>query len=385
VGTGSAAPLEAAPSRGGTTTSTLDAAISVREVTKRFGSVVAVDNVSIDIGAGEFFSMLGPSGSGKTTMLRMIAGFEIPTAGSIHLDGTDVTGRPPFDRNVNTVFQDYALFPHMTVAQNVEYGLRVRHVAKAERRSRAEEALATVRLAGFEGRKPNQLSGGQRQRVALARALVNRPKVLLLDEPLGALDLKLREEMQLELKQIQRDVGITFVFVTHDQSEALTMSNRVAVFNRGRIEQVGAPTEIYEAPATDFVAGFVGTSNLLGPELARTLFGVDAMFMVRPERVRILAPDAETTAAIAMPGAVRDVQYLGSITRYRITLDAGPEFVADAAALASGTLADRRQRVQVAFARADAFRLPGTPDPTPTHEISSAGGSSGAVEEEGKA
>jgi putative spermidine/putrescine transport system ATP-binding protein len=376
VGTGNTAPLEAPSGRGRAASSTLDAAISVREVTKRFGSVVAVDDVSIDIGAGEFFSMLGPSGSGKTTMLRMIAGFEMPTAGSIHLDGTDVTRRPPFDRDVNTVFQDYALFPHMTVAQNVEYGLRVRHIAKTERRSRAGEALATVRLAGFEGRKPNQLSGGQRQRVALARALVNRPKVLLLDEPLGALDLKLREEMQVELKQIQRDVGITFVFVTHDQSEALTMSNRIAVFNRGRIEQVGTPTEIYEAPTTDFVAGFVGTSNLLGPELAHTLLGIDATFMVRPERIRIVAPDSATAGDIAMPGVVRDVQYLGSITRYRITLDAGPEFVADAAAVtsSSATTADvRGQQVKVAFARADTFQL------------SSTGGSSGAVEEEGKA
>jgi putative spermidine/putrescine transport system ATP-binding protein len=237
-------------------------AIRLSGLRKSFGAIEAVAGIDLDIADGEFFSMLGPSGSGKTTVLRLIAGFELPTAGTVMLSGRDVTRLAPFERDVNTVFQDYALFPHMTVQQNVEYGLRVRKVANAERRARADAALATVRLQGFGDRKPAQLSGGQRQRVALARALVNRPRVLLLDEPLGALDLKLREEMQVELKAIQREVGITFVFVTHDQEEALTMSDRVAVFHDGRIEQMGSPAEVYEAPATAFVAGFVGTSNL---------------------------------------------------------------------------------------------------------------------------
>ena len=265
-------------------------AISLRGVTKRFGTFVAVDDVSLDIGAGEFFSLLGPSGSGKTTVLRMIAGFERPTAGTIHLGGDDVTDRPPFDRDVNTVFQDYALFPHMTVAQNVEYGLRVRRVPKAERAARAEAALGTVRLTGFEDRKPNQLSGGQRQRVALARALVNRPRVLLLDEPLGALDLKLREEMQVELKQIQRDVGITFVFVTHDQGEALTMSNRVAVFNAGpdrtgrRADRdLRATGQSSSSPASS-VPRTSSTGVPLVTSRDRT-----ARVAVRPEKIRILA------------------------------------------------------------------------------------------------
>ena len=230
--------------------------------------VLAVDDVDLSIGSGEFFSMLGPSGSGKTTVLRMIAGFERPTSGSIELAGEDVTGRAPYDRDVNTVFQDYAIFPHMNVQQNVEYGLLVKKVGKADRRKRAQEALEQVRLAGLGDRNPTQLSGGQRQRVALARALVNRPSVLLLDEPLGALDLKLREQMQVELKEIQRDVGITFLFVTHDQEEALTLSDRIAVFNEGRIEQVGTARDIYEQPANAFVAGFVGTSNLFSGEHA---------------------------------------------------------------------------------------------------------------------
>ena len=243
-------------------------AVRLESVTKRFGAVTAVDDLDLEIRDGEFFSMLGPSGSGKTTVLRMIAGFEAPTSGKVFLGGDDVTERAPFARDVNTVFQDYALFPHLDVLGNVEYGLAVKKVPRRERRQRAEEALESVRLGGYGGRKPGQLSGGQRQRVALARALVNRPKVLLLDEPLGALDLKLRREMQIELKQLQREVGITFVFVTHDQEEALTMSDRIAVFNDGRIEQVAAPAELYEAPASSFVAGFVGTSNLLTGETA---------------------------------------------------------------------------------------------------------------------
>src|SRR6187551_1636152 len=234
-------------------------AVRLESVTKRFGAVTAVEDLDLEIRDGEFFSMLGPSGSGKTTVLRMIAGFEQPSAGTVALAGLDVTRAAPFQRDVSTVFQDYALFPHLSVRQNVEYGLAVRKVGRAERRSRAEEALAGVQMAGFSDRKPSQLSGGQRQRVALARALVVRPKVLLLDEPLGALDLKLRQQMQVELKQLQRDAGITFVFVTHDQEEALTMSDRIAVFDQGRVEQVGSPSDVYEQPATRFVAGFVGT------------------------------------------------------------------------------------------------------------------------------
>ena len=272
--------------------------------------------------------MLGPSGSGKTTTLRMIAGFELPTTGRILLHGADVTAVPPFDRDVNTVFQDYALFPHMTVGDNVAYGLVVRKVAKAERVTRVTEALRMVRLEGYEKRKPSQLSGGQRQRVALARALVNRPRVLLLDEPLGALDLKLREEMQIELKAIQQAVGITFIYVTHDQEEALTMSDRLAVFNQGRIEQIGAPAEVYERPATRFVAGFVGTSNLLRGEAAERILGSTGTFTIRPEKIRLAAPDAVgRTRRDVGTGIVRGVVYLGPDTRYVVTLDAGGELV----------------------------------------------------------
>ena len=300
-----------------------------REATTAGGDeVLAVDGVDLEIADGEFFSMLGPSGSGKTTTLRMIAGFELPTEGRVWLHGVDVTNRPPFERDVNTVFQDYALFPHMNVGDNVAYGLTVRKVPKAERERRVAEALGMVRLTGYERRKPGQLSGGQRQRVALARALVNRPRVLLLDEPLGALDLKLREEMQLELKAIQREVGITFVYVTHDQEEALTMSDRLAVFNRGRIEQVGAPADVYERPRTPFVAGFVGTSNLLRGEVAQAIVGQAGTFTVRPEKIRLAAPDTpvgpdETSAT----GRIRSVVYLGPDTRYVVTLDAGSELV----------------------------------------------------------
>jgi putative spermidine/putrescine transport system ATP-binding protein len=287
--------------------------ISVRGLTKRYGDVVAVDGVDLDIPAGEFFTMLGPSGSGKTTTLRMIAGFERPDEGTIELGGTDVSGRPPFDRPVNTVFQDYALFPHMTVQQNVEYGLRVRRVGKAERRAKASEALARVRLEGYGPRKPGQLSGGQRQRVALARAIVNTPQALLLDEPLGALDLKLRQELQIELKQLQQELGMTFVYVTHDQEEALTMSDRIAVFNHGRIEQVGSPAEMYEHPATTFVAGFIGTSNIL-ERGGRT-------FTVRPEKIRLLPFEAGE----GEPGTVRATAYLGPSTKFVVALDGGGE------------------------------------------------------------
>jgi putative spermidine/putrescine transport system ATP-binding protein len=275
--------------------------------------------------------MLGPSGSGKTTVLRMIAGFEIPDAGTVHLDGADVTKKAPFERDVNTVFQDYALFPHMNVRDNVGYGLRVRGVAKAKRRQMADEALAQVRLTEHGDRKASQLSGGQRQRVALARALVIKPKVLLLDEPLGALDLKLREEMQVELKGLQRDVGITFIFVTHDQDEALTMSDRIAVFNNGKIEQIGSAAEIYEQPASQFVAGFVGTSNVISGEAAKKLLGREGTFSVRPEKIHIDPTRRETSDdpdVITVEGTVADVVYAGASTRFIVDLEAGARLVA---------------------------------------------------------
>ncbi len=334
-------------------------AVAVRGVSKRFGTVVAVDDVTVEIGAGEFFSLLGPSGSGKTTMLRMIAGFELPSAGQIELDGQDVTNRPPFDRDVNTVFQDYALFPHMNVRRNVEYGLRVKGVDKRERQVRTTAALHAVRLDDFGDRKPDQLSGGQRQRVALARALVNEPKVLLLDEPLGALDLKLREEMQLELARIQRDVGITFIFVTHDQGEALTLSSRIAVFNEGRIEQVGTPREIYEHPATEFVARFVGSTSVISGGAARALLGAEGSFSVRPERVRLVDVDAAggSTDEVRAPGVVADVQYHGDGTRVRVDLEAGSTVMVEVANLGTTTSIERGKRVAVAFAHADALTL----------------------------
>jgi putative spermidine/putrescine transport system ATP-binding protein len=303
-------------------------AVRLEGLEKRFGDVAAVDGIDLEIADGEFFSMLGPSGSGKTTTLRMIAGFELPTAGRVLLHGHDVTTLAPFERDVNTVFQDYALFPHMSVADNVAYGLVIRKVAKDERNRRVAEALQMVRLEGYDKRKPGQLSGGQRQRVALARALVNRPRVLLLDEPLGALDLKLREEMQVELKAIQQQVGITFIYVTHDQEEALTMSDRIAVFNRGRIEQIGAPADVYERPATRFVAGFVGTSNLLTGEAARTIVGRAGTFTVRPEKIHLASPDTEPSGdEVAAMGRVREVVYVGPDTRYIVRLDAGAELV----------------------------------------------------------
>ncbi|MGE5227824.1 MAG: ABC transporter ATP-binding protein [Planctomycetaceae bacterium] len=309
-----------------------DAPVAVRleKVVKRFGDVVAVDGVDLAVLEGEFFSMLGPSGSGKTTCLRMIAGFEQPTEGKILLGGEDVSRMPPYERDVNTVFQDYALFPHMTVAENVGYGLMVRKVAKDERQRQVDDALAMVRLSGFADRKPGQLSGGQRQRVALARALVNRPKVLLLDEPLGALDLKLRQAMQVELKEIQRQVGLTFVYVTHDQEEALTMSDRLAVFSHGRVEQVGTPAEVYERPATGFVAGFVGVSNVLGEHASRSLMGVDAATTIRPEKIRMdRDPSLPVgTDDVAVGGRVTNVVYLGAVTRYEVALgDLGEHLV----------------------------------------------------------
>ena len=272
--------------------------------------------------------MLGPSGSGKTTCLRMIAGFDRPSSGRIFLDEQDVSNLPPYERNVNTVFQDYALFPHMTVGENIAYGLTIKGVPRAERSKRVDAMLELVRLPGFGLRKPSQLSGGQRQRVALARALINRPKVLLLDEPLGALDLKLRQQMQVELKNIQREVGITFIFVTHDQEEALTMSDRIAVFNLGRIEQIGSPTEIYEHPATPFVAGFVGVSNLVAGAIAERITGSAARFSIRPEKIRLGAPDAKADQGeLSALGKVRDVVYLGLYTRYLVELDGGGDLV----------------------------------------------------------
>jgi putative spermidine/putrescine transport system ATP-binding protein len=302
-------------------------AVSLRGLWKSFGSVDAVAGVDLDVREGEFFSMLGPSGSGKTTVLRLIAGFEAPTAGTVQLAGQDVTGKAPFERNVTTVFQDYALFPHMSVLENVAYGLRVRGVGRAERRERAAEALRTVALAGTEGRGPTQLSGGQRQRVALARALVVDPQVLLLDEPLGALDLKLREQMQVELKEIQRRVGITFVFVTHDQEEALTLSDRIAVFNEGRIEQVGPAEEVYERPTSRFVAGFVGTSNLISGHAAERLLGRTGTFAVRPEKIRLHRNGSTPSTDVRADGTVADVVYAGSLTRYLVDLEAGPRVV----------------------------------------------------------
>jgi len=303
-------------------------AIRLEDVVKRFGDVVAVDGVTLDIRVGEFFSLLGPSGSGKTTCLRMIAGFEQPSSGRILLDGRDVSGLPPYERDVNTVFQDYALFPHMTVGQNVGYGLMVRKVARAERRRQVADALEMVRLEGFADRKPAQLSGGQRQRVALARSLVMRPSVILLDEPLGALDLKLRQAMQIELKEIQGEVGITFVYVTHDQEEALTMSDRLAVFNHGRTEQVGSPAEVYERPATTFVAGFIGVSNVLEGSAASDITGDPHPFTIRPEKIAIVGRDAPTYEdRCTATGRVREVVYLGAVTRYIVELDVGGELV----------------------------------------------------------
>ena len=285
-------------------------AIRLTNVVKTFGDVRAVDGVNLEIQHGEFFAMLGPSGSGKTTVLRMIAGFEMPDSGSIEIDGQEVSSTPPFNRDVNTVFQDYALFPHMSVIENIEYGLKVKKIGKEERTARAQKALERVKLSGYENRKPSQLSGGQRQRVALARALVNEPKVLLLDEPLGALDLKLRHEMQIELKEIQRSVGITFIFVTHDQEEALTMADRIAVFNEGNIVQIGSANEIYESPNSTFVAGFVGISNLLHKN--------GSAFSIRPEKIKI-----GNQFSVVNSGIVKAVTFLGALTRIDVGLNNG--------------------------------------------------------------
>lgn len=289
------------------------ALIEIRNLTKSFGDVRAVDGVTLDINAGEFITLLGPSGSGKTTVLRMIAGFERPDSGTISLNGVDITNLPPYERDINTVFQDYALFPHMDVITNIEYGLRVKKLPKDERRTKALAALTQVRLAGFENRKPHQLSGGQRQRVALARALVNRPSVLLLDEPLGALDQKLREQMQLELKELQREVGITFVFVTHDQEEALTMSDRIAAFNNGKIEQLATPQEIYNKPNSRFVAEFVGKTNVLD---------IDGVTVnIRPEYIATTRKEIKSDRSFE--GVLRDIIFVGASTRYIVDTRAG--------------------------------------------------------------
>jgi putative spermidine/putrescine transport system ATP-binding protein len=332
-----------------------DAAAAVRlaGVRKLYGDVVAVDRVELGIRQDEFFTMLGPSGSGKTTCLRMIAGFERPDEGVVELGGRDVTAVPPFERDVNTVFQDYALFPHMSVGENVEYGLRVRKVAKDERRRRAGEALELVRLGGYEQRRTTQLSGGQRQRVALARALVNRPAVLLLDEPLGALDLKLRQQMQHELRTIQAEVGITFVYVTHDQEEALTMSDRLAVFNDGRVEQVGVPAEVYEHPANEFVAGFVGVSNIVERGGRRVT--------IRPEKVRILEEPDRADGFEVEEGRIREVSYAGMVTRFVVELDRGGELQVVRQNLemsSQDALEQRGRRVRVGWSGEHAYAIP---------------------------
>lgn len=292
-------------------------AVQFQQVSRHYDSVRAVDDISLDIAEGEFFSMLGPSGSGKTTSLRLIAGFEQPTSGSLRIFGQEAAGLPPNLRAVNTVFQDYALFPHMNVLDNVAYGLMLKGVTKSERHRRAEEMLEMVKLGQYGSRRPSALSGGQRQRVALARALILQPRVLLLDEPLGALDLKLREQMQTELKTLQRQLGITFVFVTHDQGEAMSMSDRVAVFNKGRIEQVAAPQVLYNQPATAFVADFVGAANVFDGDLASTLVGHAQSFAVRPERIRPAGQLADGDV-VRVPGKLLDIQYLGAVSRYEV-------------------------------------------------------------------
>jgi putative spermidine/putrescine transport system ATP-binding protein len=333
----------------------MSVAVTFQNVTRAFGDLKAVDGVDLEIRDGEFFTLLGPSGSGKTTCLRMIAGFDRPTSGTILLHGRDVTQLPPYEREVNTVFQDYALFPHMSVGDNIAYGPMIRNTPKAERLAQTEKMLELVRLPGLARRKPAQLSGGQRQRVALARALINQPRILLLDEPLGALDLKLRQEMQSELKGLQQRLGITFVYVTHDQEEALSMSDRLAVFNHGKIEQVGAPSEVYERPATAFVAGFVGVSNLFDGEAAQRIAGRPGRFAVRPEKIHLGHKDAPALAdACLAEGTVKEVVYLGLYTRYVVALDAGADLIVvqqNLATTSTDVAAVRGQRVRVQWLR----------------------------------
>jgi putative spermidine/putrescine transport system ATP-binding protein len=337
----------------------MTAAIELREASRAFGSVIALDGISLEIAPGEFFALLGPSGSGKTTCLRLIAGFDHPDRGRILLDGRDVTDVPPFDRDVNTVFQDYALFPHMSVAENVAYGPRVRGVGAAERRSRAGEMLELVRLGQLADRRPNQLSGGQRQRVALARALINRPKVLLLDEPLGALDLKLREEMQAELKGLQQRLGITFVFVTHDQGEALSMADRVAVFSGGRIEQLDTPRGLYMRPRTAFVASFVGSANVVSGALAEGITGRGTPFAIRPELIEIRPEVAALPEGmLGVAGTLEDVLYHGASSRCHVRVDADTLLVVARAESAGATaLPPAGSRVRLAWRPADAVTL----------------------------
>ena len=333
-------------------------AIELAGVSRLFGAVRALDSVTLSIAPGEFFAMLGPSGSGKTTCLRLIAGFDRPTSGKILLDGEDVTAIPPFQRSVNTVFQDYALFPHMSVAENVAYGPRVRGVAAPLRQKQALEVLELVRLAKLADRSPAQLSGGQKQRVALARALINRPKVLLLDEPLGALDLRLREEMQIELKAIQQQVGITFVYVTHDQSEALSMADRVAVFREGRMEQLDSPRDLYERPRTAFVARFVGSANVVEGELAKQVTGAARAFAIRAESIEVLAAGAQAApGALGCEGVLEDLHYHGATSRWHVRTDAGPILAAVRAEGAAELAAAHGDRVRLAWSREDIVPL----------------------------
>jgi putative spermidine/putrescine transport system ATP-binding protein len=332
-------------------------AVRFSAVVRRYGEARAVDGVSFDVAPGEFFSFLGPSGSGKTTCLRLIAGFEQPDAGRVEIDGQDVAGAPPYRRSVNTVFQDYALFPHMNVRENVEYSLMIRKVPK-HARQRAADMLALVRLAEFAERKPAQLSGGQRQRVALARALVGEPRVLLLDEPLGALDLKLREQMQLELKHIQREIGITFVYVTHDQGEALAMSDRIGVFNHGRLEQVGTPAEVYERPRSEFVANFVGVSNVFGAVAARQLFGREQAVALRPERMQLFAPNQAVPEGMACArGQLTQVTYLGASTKYEVDLAGQRVLVVEQNRSSAAALFGAGSEVQIAWRAEDCRTL----------------------------
>ncbi len=333
----------------------MTAAVSLQKVSRHFGSVRAMDEVDLEVAPGEFFAMLGPSGSGKTTCLRLIAGFEQPTAGTIRIFDEAVEGVPPYRRNVNTVFQDYALFPHMNVRDNVAFSLMLKKVDRAERDRAAEAALEMVKLSGYGDRRPGQLSGGQRQRVALARAIVNKPKVLLLDEPLGALDLKLREQMQEELKALQKTLGITFIFVTHDQGEALSMADRVAVFNTGRIMQVGTPEDIYRRPQTRFVADFVGSSNVLPPEFVQSMLGIAKWASLRPEAVHVIKAGG---GASALTGTVTSRSYMGSTTRLSIELN---KHRITAVLPSSGDVPVEGDRVTVGFAK-DALHLMETPE-----------------------